>query len=57
MNHMTNILIHTEAGVTTLILILNRADKKNAITAAMYSAMASRAMPPSSAQATTLAIS
>ena len=57
MNHMTNILIHTEAGVTTLILILNRADKKNAITAAMYSAMASRATPPSSAQATTLAIS
>ena len=55
MNHMTDIPTHFEAGVTTLTL--NRADKKNAITAAMYSAMASRATPPSSAQATTLAIS
>ena len=35
---MTDILTHTEAGVTTLTL--NRVDKKNSITAAMYSAMA-----------------
>ena len=35
---MTDILIHTEAGVTTLTL--NRVDKKNSITAAMYAAMA-----------------
>ena len=35
---MTDILTHTEAGVTTLTL--NRVEKKNSITAAMYSAMA-----------------
>ena len=35
---MTDILTHTEAGVTTLTL--NRVDKKNSITAAMYAAMA-----------------
>ena len=35
---MSNILSHTEAGVTTLTL--NRVDKKNSITAAMYGAMA-----------------
>lgn len=52
---MTDILTHVEGRVTTLTL--NRADRKSAITAAMYSAMASRATPPSSAQATTLAIS
>ena len=35
---MTDILLHLEAGVTTLTL--NRVDKKNSITAAMYAAMA-----------------
>ena len=35
---MTDILNHTEAGVTTITL--NRVDKKNSITAAMYGAMA-----------------
>ncbi len=35
---MTDILTHTDAGVTTLTL--NRLDKKNSITAAMYAAMA-----------------
>lgn len=35
---MTDILTHTEAGVMTLTL--NRVDKKNSITAAMYAAMA-----------------
>ena len=35
---MTDILIHFEAGVTTLTL--NRVEKKNSITAAMYAAMA-----------------
>ena len=35
---MTDILTHTDAGVTTLTL--NRVDKKNSITAAMYGAMA-----------------
>ena len=34
----TDILTHTEAGVTTLTL--NRADKKNSLTRAMYSALA-----------------
>ena len=35
---MTEILTHTDAGVTTLTL--NRVDKKNSITTAMYGAMA-----------------
>jgi enoyl-CoA hydratase/carnithine racemase len=35
---MSDILVHTEAGVMTLTL--NRVDKKNSITAAMYSALA-----------------
>ena len=35
---MTDILNHTEVGVTTITL--NRVDKKNSITAAMYGAMA-----------------
>ena len=35
---MTDILSHTEAGVMTLTL--NRVDKKNSITVAMYAAMA-----------------
>ena len=35
---MSDILIHTEAGVTTITL--NRVDKKNSITSAMYSTMA-----------------
>ena len=35
---MSDILVHTEAGVTTITF--NRPDKKNSITAAMYSAMA-----------------
>lgn len=35
---MSDILVHTEAGVTTLTL--NRLDRKNSITAAMYQAMA-----------------
>ena len=35
---MTDILIHSDAGVTTLTL--NRVEKKNSITAAMYTAMA-----------------
>ena len=35
---MSDILTHTDAGVTTLTL--NRPDKKNSITAAMYAAMA-----------------
>ncbi len=35
---MTDILTHTEAGVMTITL--NRVDKKNSITAAMYAAMA-----------------
>jgi enoyl-CoA hydratase/carnithine racemase len=35
---MSDILSHTEAGVTTITL--NRVDKKNSITAAMYGAMA-----------------
>ena len=35
---MSDILNHTEAGVTTITL--NRVDKKNSITAAMYGAMA-----------------
>ena len=35
---MSDILIHTEAGVMTLTL--NRVDKKNSITAAMYSTLA-----------------
>jgi enoyl-CoA hydratase/carnithine racemase len=35
---MTDILTHTEAGVTTITL--NRVDKKNSITADMYAAMA-----------------
>ena len=35
---MTDILVHTEAGVCTITL--NRVDKKNSITAAMYGAMA-----------------
>ncbi len=35
---MSDILIHTEAGITTITL--NRVDKKNSITSAMYSAMA-----------------
>ena len=33
-----DILVHTEAGVTTLTL--NRVDKKNSLTSAMYSALA-----------------
>jgi enoyl-CoA hydratase/carnithine racemase len=35
---MSDILSHTEAGVMTITL--NRVDKKNSITAAMYGAMA-----------------
>ena len=35
---MSDILVHTEAGVTTLTF--NRPDKKNSITAAMYAALA-----------------
>ena len=35
---MTDILTHTDAGITTLTL--NRVDKKNSITSAMYTAMA-----------------
>lgn len=35
---MTDILVHTEAGVCTITL--NRVDKKNSITAAMYGTMA-----------------
>ena len=35
---MSDILVHTEAGVTTITL--NRVDKKNSITAAMYSTLA-----------------
>ena len=35
---MSDILVHTEAGVTTLTF--NRPDKKNSITAAMYSTLA-----------------
>ena len=35
---MSDILVHTEAGVTTLTF--NRPDKKNSITAAMYDALA-----------------
>ena len=35
---MTDILIHTEAGVSTLTF--NRVDKKNSITSAMYTALA-----------------
>ena len=35
---MSDILVHTEAGVTTVTL--NRVDKKNSITAAMYGALA-----------------
>lgn len=35
---MTDILVHTETGVCTITL--NRVDKKNSITAAMYGAMA-----------------
>ena len=35
---MTDILTHTEAGVMTITL--NRPEKKNSITQAMYSAMA-----------------
>ena len=35
---MTDILSHTESGVMTITL--NRVDKKNSITAAMYSTMA-----------------
>jgi enoyl-CoA hydratase/carnithine racemase len=35
---MNDVLIHHEAGVTTLTL--NRVDKKNAVTAAMYTALA-----------------
>jgi len=35
---MTDILVHTEAGVTTVTL--NRVEKKNSISAAMYAAMA-----------------
>jgi len=35
---MTDILTHTEAGITTITL--NRVDKKNSITSAMYGAMA-----------------
>lgn len=35
---MSDILVHTEAGVTTLTF--NRPDKKNSITAAMYGALA-----------------
>jgi len=35
---MSDILIHTEAGVTTLTF--NRVDKKNSITSAMYAALA-----------------
>ena len=35
---MSDILVHTEAGVCTLTF--NRPDKKNSITAAMYGALA-----------------
>ena len=35
---MSDILVHTEAGVTTITL--NRVDKKNSLTSAMYSALA-----------------
>ena len=35
---MSDILIHTESGITTLTF--NRPDKKNSITAAMYAALA-----------------
>ena len=35
---MSDILVHTEAGITTLTF--NRPDKKNSITAAMYGALA-----------------
>ncbi|MBP7421052.1 MAG: enoyl-CoA hydratase, partial [Burkholderiaceae bacterium] len=35
---MSDILVHTEAGVTTITL--NRVDKKNSITTAMYATMA-----------------
>ena len=35
---MTDILTHTDAGITTITL--NRVDKKNSITSAMYAAMA-----------------
>ncbi len=35
---MTDILLHTEAGVTTITI--NRIDRKNSLTQAMYGAMA-----------------
>ena len=35
---MSDILIHSDAGVTTLTI--NRVDKKNSLTAAMYAALA-----------------
>ena len=35
---MSDILVHTEAGIRTVTL--NRVDKKNSITSAMYGAMA-----------------
>lgn len=38
MSHAQDMLVHTESGVTTLTF--NRADKKNSITEAMYTAMA-----------------
>ena len=38
MSDTTDILVHTEAGVTTLTI--NRVDKKNSFTSAMYGAMA-----------------
>ena len=38
MSSTQDMLVHTEAGVTTLTF--NRADKKNSITEAMYAAMA-----------------
>jgi hypothetical protein len=44
---MSDILTHTETGVMTLTL--NRPDKKNSITAAMYAAMADALAAPRAA--------
>ena len=42
---MSDILVHTEAGVMTITF--NRLDKKNSITSAMYGALADALARPS----------
>lgn len=51
---MTDILTHTDAGVTTITL--NRPDKKNSISAAMYAALADALTQAATSDATRVAL-